>query len=67
MSVGEVMKKYIRKGRDTMAYIHYINGNQYGVKVISYNHYEVLKNGHLEESFDTFEDAQHFIDDLSSN
>lgn len=50
-----------------MAYIHYINGNKYGIKIISYNHYEVLKNGHHEESFDTFEDAQDFIDDLSSN
>ena len=50
-----------------MAYIHYINGNKYGVNYITYNHYEVLKNGLLEESFDTFEEAQHFIDDIISS
>lgn len=47
-----------------MAYVHYINGNKYSIKVITYNHYAVCKNGLPEWHFDTFEEAQDYIDNL---
>lgn len=37
----------------------------YRIKVISYNHYEVLKNGAFFQSCDTYEEAQHLIDSLA--
>ncbi len=47
-----------------MAYVHYINGNQYGIKVYNYNHYAVCKNGLPVVHLDTYEQAQDYIDDL---
>ena len=47
-----------------MHYMHNINGNQYGIKVYSLNHCAVCKNGLPEWHFDTFEEAQDYIDNL---
>ena len=48
-----------------MSYIKFDeNGNKYGIKTVSYNRYNVLKNGQLEEVCDTYEEAQHYIDNV---
>lgn len=48
-----------------MHYIHYINNDKYHIKIISYNHYEVYKNGFSVEVCDTYEEAQDYIDNIS--
>ena len=46
-----------------MSYIKFDeNGNKYGIKTVSYNKHEVLKNGQLVEVCDTYEEAQDLID-----
>ena len=45
-----------------MHYVHYINNDKYYIKIISYNHYEVYKNGFSVEVCDTYEEAQDYID-----
>ena len=49
-----------------MSYIRYDeNGVKYSIKTITYNHHEILKNGHSFEVCETYEEAQHFIDSLT--
>lgn len=48
-----------------MSYIHFSSdGTKYGIKTISHNHHQVMKNGLLFQSCDTYEEAQDLIDDL---
>lgn len=47
-----------------MSYIHYHNGDKYGIKSVSHNLHFVCKNGQPQEPCETYEEAQHLIDNI---
>lgn len=60
---NKYIKNHFREEVKNINYIKYdFDGNKYGIKVISYNYYQVLKNGLPVAFCDTYEEAQHYID-----